>query len=51
MNDIEKKSGYPMVKGAGPKVDELIQKIRNEKGDKYLSNIAKLNFKNYTKLN
>ena len=51
MNDIEKNSGYPMVKGAGPKVDELIQKIRNEKGDKYLSNIAKLNFKNYTKLN
>ena len=50
IHQIEQETGYKIVKGAGPKVDELINKIRQEKGDDYLKNIAKLNFKNYTKL-
>ena len=49
MHKLEIETGYQMVKGAGPKVDELIAIIRKEKGDEYLRHIAKLNFKNYTK--
>lgn len=51
IDKIEKETGYQIVKGAGPKVDELINKIINEKGKDYLVKIAKLNFNNYKKLN
>ena len=50
MNRLEKEYGYSLPKGAGEIVDNQLQKIINEKGDNYLYNIAKLNFKNYTKL-
>ena len=50
IDKIEKETGYQIIKGAGPKVDELITKILQEKGHSYLKNIAKLNFKNYSKL-
>ncbi len=50
IHKIEQETNYHIVKGAGPKVDELITQIRQEKGDAYLKTIAKLNFKNYTKL-
>ena len=37
-------------KGAGPQVDAFIQTIIQEKGQDYLSHIAKLNFKNTNKI-
>ena len=51
MYKLEKMTGYTIPKGAGEKVDELIKQIVSEKGKDYLRDIAKLNFKNYTKLN
>ena len=50
MQELSKQTGYAIPKGAGVNADEMLQKIRKEKGDAYLFNIAKLNFKNYTKL-
>lgn len=51
MSKLEKECGYNLPKGAGEQVDKQIQKIINEKSNEYLNSIAKLNFKNYTKLN
>ena len=48
--EISKQTGYNIPKGAGINADEMLHKIKTEKGDKFLYNIAKLNFKNYTKL-
>lgn len=50
MNKLENSCGYKLPKGAGEQVDKQLEKIRQEKGDEFLKSIAKLNFKNYTKL-
>lgn len=50
MKKLDQKVGFHLQKGAGNKVDEQIEKLINEKGKSYLKEIAKLNFKNYTKL-
>lgn len=47
---ISEQSGYQILKGAGENVDELIKKIIDDGNKEILSKIAKLNFKNYTKL-
>ena len=49
MDKISKDSGYEILKGASNKVDILASQIIKEKGSNYLSQIAKLNFKNYEK--
>ncbi len=49
MDKISKDSGYEILKGASNKVDTLASQIIKEKGSNYLSQIAKLNFKNYEK--
>ena len=38
-------SGYPLLKGAGAKVDELVATIIHEKGETFLEEIAKVHFK------
>lgn len=38
-------TGYPLVKGAGVKVDELAAQILEDKGKDYLYDIAKMHFK------
>jgi ribonuclease HIII len=43
--------GYPLLKGAGKNVDIVLQKIVAEKGEAYLYSFAKMNFKNFTKIN
>ena len=50
MANLNKKVGFTLQKGAGAIVDEQIQTIIQKKGKDYLKSIAKLNFKNYTKL-
>lgn len=49
MDKLSKDSGYELLKGASNKVDILASQIIKEKGSNYLSQIAKLNFKNYEK--
>ncbi|MBE6156027.1 MAG: ribonuclease HIII [Firmicutes bacterium] len=49
MQKLENEYGYLLPKGAGSVVDEQIKKIIQEKGKDYLTNFAKLNFKNFTK--
>lgn len=49
MDKISNNSGYEILKGASNKVDILASQIIKEKGSNYLSQIAKLNFKNYEK--
>jgi ribonuclease HIII len=46
---LSKQSGYTLLKGAGPKVDELLATIIDQKGEGYLSTFTKMNFKNITK--
>lgn len=50
MAKMEKEIGCIIEKGASNKVDDLGIKIVKEKGFEYLSNIAKLNFKNTQKI-
>ena len=50
MKKLDDEVGFHLQKGANPIVDEQIQKIITDKGDDFLKKIAKLNFKNYTKL-
>ena len=42
-------SGYDLPKGAGKKVDILTAQIIEEKGEKFLYSIAKVNFKTVDK--
>ena len=42
---ISNESGYQLLKGAGSKVDELAAKILKEKGEIFLAQYAKMNFK------
>ena len=51
MAKLEKEYGYALPKGAGETVDKQIEKIINEKGKEFLHSIAKINFRNFTKLN
>ncbi len=44
------KEGFEIPKGAGAKVDTIIEKIYKLKGEKYLYNIGKCNFKNLIKI-
>ncbi len=44
---LEEYAGYEIPKGAGEKVNQLIYKIREEKGEDFFYNIAKINFKNF----
>ena len=46
---ISKESGFEIQKGASNKVDIQASQIIKEKGTNYLSQIAKLNFKNFDK--
>lgn len=41
--------GYPLLKGAGAKVDELASQIIKEKGEAFLQQIAKINFRTVDK--
>ncbi len=50
MNKLNNKVGFVLQKGAGPIVDEQINTLIQKNGKDYLKSIAKLNFKNYTKL-
>lgn len=52
LKEIEKLSeisGYNILKGASSKVDKLASEIIKDKGTSFLSKIAKLNFKNFSK--
>lgn len=51
MHQKSKKYGYKLKLGAGKDVDEQVKIILNEKGYDVLSKMAKMNFKNITKLN
>jgi len=42
---LQEETGYPLIKGAGNKVDELAAHIIKDKGKDYLKNIAKVHFK------
>ena len=42
-------AGYDFLKGASQKVDALAAQILKEKGELFLSNYAKLNYKNLKK--
>ena len=46
---ISIETGYNLIKGASNKVDILVAKILKEKGERYLSNYAKMNYKNLNK--
>ena len=46
---ISEISGYNILKGASSKVDKLASEIIKDKGTSFLSKIAKLNFKNFSK--
>ena len=48
---MENEYGYSILKGASAKVDKIAAKIIREKGEEFLINIAKLNFKNLQKAN
>ena len=43
-DNLSKKSGFELLKGAGKKVDLLTAHIIEEKGEKFLNSIAKTNF-------
>lgn len=47
---LEKECGYLLPKGAGSSVDEVGKIITREKGEDYLNNISKMNFKNIDKI-
>jgi ribonuclease HIII len=42
---LSEECGYPLVKGASAKVDELAAQIIEDKGKDFLNNIAKMHFK------
>lgn len=46
---LQKETGYPLVKGAGETVDRVLAAIIKDKGEGYLTSIAKCNFKNIDK--
>ncbi len=46
---LSSEANYPLLKGAGSKVDELASVILKEKGEAFLSKYAKMNFKNLEK--
>ncbi|XMB66417.1 ribonuclease HIII [Mycoplasmatota bacterium zrk1] len=48
-NKMSKDYGYEFIKGASNEVDKLAAKILLEKGEDFLVNVAKLNFKNLSK--
>ena len=50
MDELSKKIGFELPKGAGNKVDLAIQKILKTNSIKYLDNFAKTNFKNLEKV-
>ena len=50
MKALSEESGYSLPKGAGCKVDAIGKKIYKEKGEKFLSKYAKMNFKNTIKI-
>ena len=47
---LESSCGYKLPKGAGSHVDEVASLILNEKGEEFLKNIAKMNFKTLDKI-
>lgn len=49
LEDLSKKTGYELIKGASSRVDNLARKIIKEKGIDFLYSIAKMNFKNTKK--
>lgn len=49
MDKLSNESGYKLLKGASKTVDELASRIIKEKGENFLTNIAKMNFKNLYK--
>lgn len=48
-DQLSEECGYPLVKGAGAKVDELAATILHEKGEIFLEDIAKVHFKTTVK--
>lgn len=50
MDTLSKKVGVELPKGAGVQVDVVARRLYEEKGPKALEKIAKLNFKNYKKI-
>lgn len=46
LNDLSKKIGFNLKKGASKEVSDLFYQIKNKYGDKLVNKIAKLNFKN-----
>ena len=50
IENLSIETGYEILKGAGANVDELLNKIINDGNKDLLVKIAKMNFKNYTKL-
>ncbi len=50
MKKLDNIVGFHLQKGASNTVDEQIKKIITDKGEDFLINIGKLNFKNYAKL-
>lgn len=46
---LSEKAGFPLQKGAGPKVDEVAAKLLNQHGEKALYHFAKLHFANTEK--
>lgn len=51
MDILSKQSGYTLLKGASKKVDQLIAKIKRDKGLEFLNSIAKVHFANTDKAN
>lgn len=49
MDRLSEETGYPLLKGASQKVDQLIAKIIREKGKEALQGIAKVHFANTEK--
>ena len=50
MDKLDNQVGFHLQKGANNIVDEQIKKIITDKGEDFLKEVGKLNFKNYTKL-
>ncbi len=50
MKKLDEKAGIHLQKGASQYVDKQIKELIEKKGKDFLKSIAKLNFKNYTKL-
>jgi ribonuclease HIII len=50
MDSLEKEMGFPLPKGAGAPVDQVIQEILTDSSKEILYKIAKVNFKNTEKV-